>query len=409
MVVETWRYDSHAVAGDAFTIDAQGFLHVKEATFLTVGVNEYRNADGSTRREFTPPDVIQKALKKMNGLVITDEHPAPRGTPVTIRNVKRLQIGSTGSGTQLKGIQANGSLVITDSAVTQRTLARRSQGLPTGLSLGYRQKSVRSPGVWQSPSGPKPYDFIRTSVEPNHLSVTIVPRAGLDKNEGTVMHLDSLGNEQLTPTKDRPTMDEKFVNVLVGGVQVSVLAAHAPLLQDKLNTLDSKITEQGTAITESTKKLAEKDTEITKLKADAEKLVTDSKDAPSVGELVAARIKFNAKATKLLGEEKLNALDSAADDFEAQVIAAALEAHKVELPTGLSEDQLTVYAGARFDSLVADPPKGQGHTKLSLVVGATPTHGRSEFTTDSEEQKGLNERLKKAQFSRDNPHHVTKD
>jgi hypothetical protein len=408
MVEETWRYDSHTVESEAFTIDAQGFLHVKTATFLTVGVNEYRNADGSTRREFTPPEVIQKALKDMNGLVVTDEHPAPRGTPVTIRNVKRLQIGSTGSGTKLEGIQANGSLVITDSAVTQRTLARRSQGLPTGLSLGYRQKSVKSPGTWQSPSGPKPYDFVRTFVKPNHLSVTIVPRAGLDKNEGTVMHLDSLGNEQLTPTKDRPTMDEKFVNVLVGGVQVSVLAAHAPLLQDKLNTLDSKITEQGEQLTTSTKQLAEKDTEITKLKADAEKLVTDSKNAPSVGELVASRIKFNDKATKLLNAEALNALDSAAEDYEAQVITAALQAHKVELPTNLTEEQLTVYAGARFDSLVATPPKGQGHAKLSVVVGAAPNVSASEFTTDSEERKSLDDRVKAANFKRDNPHHVAK-
>jgi hypothetical protein len=144
------------------------------------GIQEYRNSDGSVRREYRPADEVfnADALQSMRGKPITVEHPQ--------NGIDTTNAGLHTIGTVLtEGRKSqDGTTVVADIVLHQpeRIGDRRE------LSLGYNVDLEMSPGV--APDGSH-YDAIQRNIRVNHLSVVAKGRAG-------VARLNMDGDEEVT-------------------------------------------------------------------------------------------------------------------------------------------------------------------------------------------------------------------
>lgn len=159
----TVRYDS--VTLPSARIDADGFLY--DTPVLTrSGVFKYRNPDGSTRREYRPPEEVFRAdsLASYRGKPITVWHPAEG--KVTTKNARRVMVGTIISAGRQDGADLLADIVIHDVAAI---------GTQRALSVGYRLDYEPGPGV--APNG-EAYDGVQRNIVVNHLSVVPSARAG---------------------------------------------------------------------------------------------------------------------------------------------------------------------------------------------------------------------------------------
>lgn len=160
------RYDSlQLVAG--VVIDTDGFMRDSPIVART-GVYEYRNPDGTIRREYRPADEVfaSDALNSFRGKPITVLH--PKKGKITAANAFGTAIGSILS----DGYPKDEKYVACDIVI----FAPDKIGKHRELSLGYRCDCEETPGV--SPDG-QAYDAIQRNIRINHLAVVPVARAGM--------------------------------------------------------------------------------------------------------------------------------------------------------------------------------------------------------------------------------------
>ena len=353
---DAWRQDR--AESVKFTIDADGFARIAEATLTTVGILEYPRSDGRIVREFRPAVEVQseRFLESLRNCVVTDEHP-PGAMPVNAGNFREYGIGSTGTDVRVNGLRVDSSLVVRDPSVIAKIKTRRDQGLETGVSVGYRCKVLDTPGIWNSPDGPRPYDAIQYGHVANHVAITVSPRGGLN-DDGSKLRLDA---------KEEDSKMEVTKFDLGSGVFVDVATAHAPLLRSELNRLDSVVKDEKVRQVDLASKLATAEAEAKALAAKCEQLTIDSKI--DLGALIANRVALTDRAVKVIGKDALDKIDSAAADYADQVIDACLGAHKVQIPVNLSAEAKHAYRLARFDALTVAPVDA-AHNQLSAAIVA---------------------------------------
>ena len=353
---DAWRQDR--AESVKFTIDADGFARIAEATLTTVGILEYPRSDGRIVREFRPAVEVQseRFLESLRNCVVTDEHP-PGAMPVNAGNFREYGIGSTGTDVRVNGLRVDSSLVVRDPSVIAKIKTRRDQGLETGVSVGYRCKVLDTPGIWNSPDGPRPYDAIQYGHVANHVAITVSPRGGLN-DDGSKLRLDA---------KEEDSKMEVTKFDLGSGVFVDVAPAHAPLLRSELNRLDSVVKDEKVRQVDLASKLATAEAEAKALAAKCEQLTIDSKI--DLGALIANRVALTDRAVKVIGKDALDKIDSAAADYADQVIDACLGAHKVQIPVNLSAEAKHAYRLARFDALTVAPVDA-AHNQLSAAIVA---------------------------------------
>jgi len=156
------RYDYSAFEA---TKTDEGFL-VDSPIVARVGIQDYRNDDGTTRRELRLPEEVfhPDALASMRGKVITVDH--PKSGRVDSKTAHRVNIG-----TVLSHGRQEGDHVRTDITIHSPD----SIGDRRELSLGYTATLDETPGEW---NGQK-YDAIQRNIRVNHLSVVKKGRAGV--------------------------------------------------------------------------------------------------------------------------------------------------------------------------------------------------------------------------------------
>ena len=132
----------------------------------TCGIFEYKNTDGSTRRELRLPEYVfdEKSLQSYKGKPIIITHDAGE---VNKDNVHREQIGTIMSEGYRDGDSVRCEIIIHDTNALKRC------GLKE-LSLGYSLDTEDIPGIWQG----EPYDCIQKNIEINHLALVGEARAG---------------------------------------------------------------------------------------------------------------------------------------------------------------------------------------------------------------------------------------
>lgn len=157
------RIDSISVNRTYYT--EEGYL-VDHPIVTTCGIFEYKNDDGSTRRELRLPEYVfdEKSLESYKGKPIIITHDAGE---VDKENVRREQIGTIMSKGYRDGDNVRCEIIIHD------TNALKNCGLKE-LSLGYSLDTDDTPGMYEG----EKYDCIQKNIEINHLALVTEARAG---------------------------------------------------------------------------------------------------------------------------------------------------------------------------------------------------------------------------------------
>lgn len=170
------RLDSISLDQTFFT--EEGYL-IDHPIVTSTGIFEYKNPDGSIRRELRlPEDVFAAAsLKSYKGKPIIITHDAGY---VSKTNVEDEGIGTILSEGYQDGSDVRAEIVIHD------TDAMKQCGLRE-LSLGYNLRLEETPGVWNG----QPYDAIQRDILINHLALVGSARAG----EQARLNIDARDNQ----------------------------------------------------------------------------------------------------------------------------------------------------------------------------------------------------------------------
>lgn len=178
--MEAIRYDRTEIKA---TCTDEGYL-IDTPIVGRVGIQLYKNADGTIRRELRPPEEVfnTDSLKSFAGKPITDEHPSE---PVTAKNAKRLSVGTMQGEGRQDGENVVAPIIIHDGEVIDKIL----EGGKRELSLGYKVDLDETPGEWNG----QEYDAIQRKIRINHLAIVPRGRAGnarlnLDRHDAVLFN-----------------------------------------------------------------------------------------------------------------------------------------------------------------------------------------------------------------------------
>lgn len=143
----------------------EGYL-IDHPIVTSTGIFEYKNPDGSVRRELRIPEEVfaDESLASYEGKPIIITHDAGC---VDKDNVENYTIGTILSKGYRDGDDVRAKIVIHDTDAMQKSGLRE-------LSLGYNLTLDETPGVWEG----QPYDAIQRGIEINHLALVGTARAG---------------------------------------------------------------------------------------------------------------------------------------------------------------------------------------------------------------------------------------
>ena len=157
------RLDSMPITRASFT--DEGYLEDKPV-LTTTGIFEYRNPDGSIRRELRLPQEVfsPESLASYKGKPIIITHEAGL---ITKENVAENQIGTILSEGVRSGNDVKADIIIHD------VNAMKERGLKE-LSLGYNLDLDETGGTWNGVH----YDAVQRNIRINHLALVRQARAG---------------------------------------------------------------------------------------------------------------------------------------------------------------------------------------------------------------------------------------
>lgn len=156
------RYDSIPLGETYFT--PEGYL-IDHPILTRVGIFEYKNPDGSIRRELRLPEEVfaPESLASYKGKPVILTHEAGM---IDSDNVQQEQIGTILSDGTQDGDNVRAQIIIHDARKLDYGLRE--------LSLGYSLDLEEAPGEWQG----QPYDAIQRNIRVNHLALVEKARAG---------------------------------------------------------------------------------------------------------------------------------------------------------------------------------------------------------------------------------------
>lgn len=180
------RYDRATIRAE---VTDEGFL-VDSPIVGRVGIQLYKNADGTVRREFRPPEEVFKAdsLNSFVGKPITDGHPAEM---VNAKNAKSLLVGAIHTEGKQDGDNVVAGITIHDADMIDKIM----KGGKRELSLGYKVDIEEISGVWNG----QEYDAIQRNIRINHLAIVPRGRAGNAR-----LNLDRLDAESIITGETMP-------------------------------------------------------------------------------------------------------------------------------------------------------------------------------------------------------------
>lgn len=150
-----------------FTRTPEGYLTGK-IRVTGAGVFSYMTANGLKRRLRPVSEVsAHDCIESLNSKPITLLHPSEDVTP---ENVKRLQVGFTGTDASWDGLNAYVTMTITDATAIKEMLAGRVRA----VSCGYDAELMLDSGNWQGVV----YDEVMRNIRHNHIALVREGRAG---------------------------------------------------------------------------------------------------------------------------------------------------------------------------------------------------------------------------------------
>ena len=154
------------------------------------GIQLYKNADGTVRREFRPPEEVfnSDSLNSFVGKPITDGHPAEM---VNAKNAKSLLVGAIHTEGKQDGENVVAGITIHDADMIDKVM----NGGKRELSLGYKVDIEEIAGEWNG----QQYDAIQRNIRINHLAIVPRGRAGNAR-----LNLDRLDAESVITGENMP-------------------------------------------------------------------------------------------------------------------------------------------------------------------------------------------------------------
>ena len=327
------RYDNYAI--QAIKTD-EGF--VRDAPIIgRTGILEYRNVDGSIRREYRPPEEAFNvdSLASIRGKPITQLH---HGLVTSANYFNSHPVGTVISDGRQDGNNIRADVVIYSLDTKDRE-----------LSLGYETELEETPGV--TPEG-EHYDAIQRNIRYNHLAIVPRGRAGNAR-----LNMD--GNQSIEEVETMSTkikMDNGIEYEVPAEVKVAydAMVEKADATKKDLDAMTAKF-DSATA-------------EIEKLKADAEKQEADFK--AKFDEAVKTTIELRSIAQKH-GIEK-------ADEMSNEEIKKAVVA-KVHPKLNL-DGKSAEYIAVAFDlAKDTDVQHEDAMAKQRKAMGGTETNHEDEM------------------------------
>ena len=260
---------------DAYRIKAvktkEGFIRDTPVVGRT-GILKYRNADGSTRLEYRPPEEAFNAdsLNSLKGMPITVGHKAM----VTAQNAARVQP----IGTILSNGRQDGDDIVADVVIYDLPTAARE------LSCGYNLDLDETPGT--TPDG-QHYDAVQRNIRYNHVAVVPRGRAGVAR-----LNMDG---EQIIDTEETERNDDTVAMTKVrtdNGIEYDAAPEVAVFVQKLQN--DAK--EQQTKLDQLQAKYDAALDDVKKAKQEKEDAIKESKE--KMDEAVRERVSMLDTAKK---------------------------------------------------------------------------------------------------------------
>ncbi len=337
------RFDRGSVQGDA-VITEEGYIRAN-AIVTRTGIFNYRNADGSLRRELRHPDDVwnDESISSMQLIPVTNGHPNER--LVTAENYKRLAVGFTG-----ETIKKNGDFVLANMVITDHeTVNAIKNNNRRELSLGYLVDLDETPGNYNGDD----YDARQTNVRYNHLAIVDKARAGSEAR----IALDSLDAEEfikeevpaMAKRKIKIDNDELFIEESAAD-HIDHLEANVRNLTDEMERVRRELDEQKAQLANARKELerseAERDSMRDRVNSPTAMNMTANMDSAAFKKAVNERIKLYQFAEQTLGKAKTSNLDSMnAIDIKKTIISECRKSINLD---GKSD----IYVEAMFDTIV---------------------------------------------------------
>jgi hypothetical protein len=281
-----------------------------------VGIQEYRKADGTIRRELRLPENVFNAdsLASMRGKPITSGHPVTG--KVTAKDSHRVTIGTILSEGRQDGDYVRADIVIHNTS---------AMGDNKQLSLGYTTQLDETPG--DHPVYGR-YDAIQGPPTVNHLSVVKSARAG----NVARLNLDGDESDPFLNPQEHQTMTVKVK--LDNGIEYDA----APEVAVELN----KLRADASTAAEQLKTIPQLQAKVDALESDAKTVQAKLDAAKAEGRAEAeARTKLEAVAAGF----KIDCKDKSDREVKEAVILAVRKDAKLE-----GKDEL--YINAAFDMAV---------------------------------------------------------
>lgn len=322
------------------TRTAEGF--VQDTAVLTrTGIFEYRQPNGSIRREYRPPEEVfhTDSLASYKGKPITIGHPGL----VTSKNAKLHTCGACLGEGRADGNDVLGDLMIYDTSAIDAGAKE--------LSNGYTLDLDETPGEING----ERYDAVQRNIRVNHIALVPRGRAGNAR-----LNLDAADADT---TEEDTTMTMVKVRLDSG---ISYDAA-----PEVANAFDASQKAVQAATADADKERARADAAEAKLK-DAEAATDKIRQDAAVA--AKARLKLEDSATKVGAEFKQDATDT---EIRTAVIKK-VRGDSFDL-TGKSEG----YIEAAYDLAVADKSQRQDSVAHQRHEITPPASGKPEVRQDA--------------------------
>lgn len=181
------RFDSIPLSQTYFS--EEGYL-IDHPIVTSVGIFEYKNPDGSIRRELRLPEEVfsEKSLSSYEGKPVIVTHDAG---VVDKDNIEKVTIGTILSKGYRDGENVRAKIIIHDTDVMKECGLRE-------LSLGYSLTLDETSGEWKG----QRYDAIQRNIMINHLALVSSARAGSEARLNIDGESKKQGGESMKKTKN---------------------------------------------------------------------------------------------------------------------------------------------------------------------------------------------------------------
>jgi hypothetical protein len=362
MRVMAIRYDRGTLRKPERLTD--GSLRV-DAVITRAGVFEYRNPDGSIRREYRPREEVAKrtSLDSAIGKAVTDDHPwNEEDGLINLENRENLQRGFV-----LADVRMDGDDVVASLIVTSPDLISKLESGHTGVSCGYEQDLIERIG--STPSGER-HDAIQTNIVYNHVALAVdVPRAGnvaRVRMDSAVMIAGDPARETTMEELKKALADLAIQTVKNGELQARLDSSAKEIEALKKAGEEAKARlDSATAERDAAKEKAEK----------AEKARLDSEG--SMMERARTRIKLEETAGRFVRN------DAGEPEDLSKKSDAEIRAVLVEKLTGKSmEGKSEAYVSARLDAALETVTAGDDAMGAVRTVADDVRHDSGESSAE---------------------------